>query len=202
MVSDTTWTLVKLWRKLWAAMKARIRIWLLFLAPPKYAQDWIAELGAWCSSSCWGKGLGSPDTSRCPLIKLCLIWCQGSLPWRQSRSQAPRWCQHGHWRSYLPQELLSVHAVLRKSPHLVSLFLLSSWSCWDGVWRPQQGGNSSSCGEGPVMLRHCQLGSSKSSKTGLLHQGWTSSEDAGGPWLFKKACYRLSTVFSILSTTF
>lgn len=28
-------------------MKARTRIWLLFLAPPKYAQGQIAELGAW-----------------------------------------------------------------------------------------------------------------------------------------------------------
>lgn len=37
-------------------MKARTRIWLLFLAPPKYAQGWIAELGAWDAETLPGGG--------------------------------------------------------------------------------------------------------------------------------------------------
>lgn len=92
-------------------MKSRTRIWLLFLAPQKYAQGWIAELGAWCSDSCLGKSLGSPGRSRCPLINLSLNCCQGLSPMKTKQDSG---LQVGHWWSYQPQKHLSVHVFLQK----------------------------------------------------------------------------------------
>lgn len=106
-------------------MKARTRIWLLFLAPKNILrvglQTWV--LGA--LNSAWGRvrdhltGVGVFSSNS-------VLSAAGNLfPWRQSRTQACRWCQLGHWCPYLPQEHLSVHTFAKEILVLTCLHF-----CW------------------------------------------------------------------------